>query len=150
MKIAMVIYSRTGHTMSVAEKMESVLKFTEHEVDVHQIIDSHLKIESRESNVKNLEDYDVVIFGSPVHAFTLSVPMKRYLKNMPQFTNKKAGCFVTQDAENAFWGGNRSIRQMKKACLKKGANVYATGIVHWTANERDQQINDLIKDFIKV
>ncbi|MDD3999674.1 MAG: flavodoxin family protein [Bacilli bacterium] len=138
MKIAIVVYSHTGNTLSVAEKLKERLIAAEHSVKV-------LKVSATEGLQEDLSGYDLFIFGSPVQAFTLPLDMKKCLSGIKSLVGHKAACFVTQQL-SPWFGGNRAVRQMTKLCTEKGAEVYKSGIVRWLKNAqmREEQIEKLI------
>lgn len=148
MQIGIIVYSQTGHTSSVAEKLAQALTAKGHTVHIARVETvSDKKPPAKVSDLKNVPDvgpYDVVIFGSPVHAFTLAPAMKVYLANISGLAGKEVYCFVTQHLKQAWLGGNRAVRVISSACKAKGAQVKKSGIIHWSSKEREKQIDDLV------
>ena len=72
-----------------------------------------------------------------------------YLDQLSSLQGKKISCFVTQQLPFAFMGGNRSIKQMKKAVIAKNGTVHATGVVNWSSKTREDLITDLINRLTK-
>ncbi|OPZ87978.1 MAG: Flavodoxin domain protein [Firmicutes bacterium ADurb.Bin419] len=149
MKIGIVVYSKTGNTMSVAQKMKQELLTVGHSVNIEQVTAVSEEPKSvEEVQLKNIPDvsgYDVLIFGSPVHAFSLPFIMKAYLAQVTALKGIKVGCFVTQQFPFAWMGGNNAVNQMKKACQSKGGNVFDKGVVNWGHKQREAKISDVIK-----
>jgi flavodoxin len=145
MKIGIIIYSETNHTLSVAEKIKIELEKKGNNVTLEKITvkDKNTRLELE--NIPTIKDYDVVILGSPVQGFTLAMPMKNYLKQLPSLLNKKIGIIITESLKNPYFGGNRSVRKITKACINNGASIYASAIVHWSAKNREQQIEQAVK-----
>ncbi len=106
MKSLVVYYSRTGKTKFVAETIA-----TELGSDIEEIVD----LKNREGKLgfisatqdasrgketqiaptkKNPNDYDLLIVGTPVWAFTLTPAIKTYLKNN-DLSGKKVALFFT-------------------------------------------------------
>jgi hypothetical protein len=84
-----------------------------------------------------------VVFGAMVEGFSLSPTMQAYLRQLPPLT-MDVRCFVTQHFPKPWMGGNRAVRQFKKLCREKGAEVTQTGVVNWTSPEREAQIADVV------
>ena len=149
MKIAIVIHSKTGNTLSVAQKIKQELLKAGHLVNVEQVTAVNEESAAQGSvqlkDIPDISTYDAVIFGAPVHAFSLSRVMKEYLSKIDVLSGKKVGCFVTQQLAYAWLGGNRAVGQMKKACESKGTNVLVTGIVSWSHKQREDRISELVK-----
>lgn len=153
MKIGIIVHSHTGNTLSVAERLKDVLTLEGHSVNLEQVV-AFDENPSAATNVQlkiipDVMGYDVLIFGAPVRAFSLSQVMKTYLLKVPSLDGKKVGCFVTQHFPYEWMGGKNSISQMKKLCSDKQANVFATGIVNWTNKEREKKISDLLEKLKK-
>ena len=47
-------------------------------------------------------------------------------------------------------GGNRAVNQIKTTCKTKGADVVVSGIVNWSSDKRDMQIEDIVTRFSKI
>lgn len=152
MKIGIVVYSKTGNTMSVAQKIKQELFVAGHSVDLEQVTavseDPKSVAEVQLKNIPDISGYDVLIFGSPVHAFSLPFIMKAYLAQVTSLKGKKVGCFVTQQFPFAWMGGNNAINQMKKACQSKEGNVFDTGVVNWGHKQREAKISDVTKKMV--
>lgn len=73
--------------------------------------------------------------------------MKVYLSAISDLSGKKVYCFVTQQLKKDWMGGNRSIKQIRAACRKKGADIINSGIVHWSDDLREKQIEDVVRIF---
>jgi NAD(P)H dehydrogenase (quinone) len=147
MKIGIIVHSQTGNTYAVALKVQEKLTAAGHSVDVERLKftggdQPGLKSVELE-NPPDASRYDALVFGAPVHAFSLSKGMDAYLSQIPSLQGKKIACFVTKGLRFNWTGGSQAISKMKKICESKGATVCAaTGIVVWS-QERDTQIADL-------
>lgn len=154
LKIGIIIHSHTGNTLSVAQKLKEKLLAEGHSVSLEQVIAvddqqvNQAKVEF--ANKPELDAYDVLIFGAPVRAFSLSAIMAAYLTQAASMQGKKVGCFMTQQFPYPWLGGNRSVRQMKKLCEAKGALVVATGIVNWSSKQRQEKISDTVQKLSNV
>ncbi len=147
MKIGIIVHSQTEHTFYVAEQLKERLVDLGNEVNVERVITERETppgakgIQFKE--LPDVEGYDGLIFGAPVHAFSLSPAMKAYLEQIKTLQDKKIACFVTKGLRFKWTGGTRAIGQMKNICKSKGGNIIDTEIVIWNKS-RDEQILDLI------
>lgn len=147
MNIGIIIFSRTGNTLYVAEKILGAC-LEQGKVVIQRITaeneDPNNKQPLRFTNEPNPNDFDVLILGAPVQGFALSPIMKAYINQMHQITGKIVYCFVTQQFPKPWMGGNQSIRQMLQLCQAKSANVSSIGIVNWSSKSREAQISKLV------
>jgi len=152
MNIGIIVYSRTGNTHSVALKLEEKLAAAGHAVTLERIEVGEVT-PGKPVQFKTLPDagpYDALIFGAPVHGFSLCQPMAGYLKQVASLQGKKVACLVTQAFPYPWLGGNRAIRQMKQICESKGATVCGSGIVNWMNKRREQQIVEVVDRLSKL
>lgn len=150
MKIGIIVYSQTENTYSVALKLQDKLLADGHEVNVERVIPmGEVPPRAKTAEFKNapeVAEYDSLVFGSPVHAFSLAPAMGAYLEQIPSLEDKKIACFVTKGAPFKWTGGNRAISIMKKICESKGGTIVGTDIVVWRG-DIDKKINELIRIF---
>ena len=153
MKIGIIVHSQTNNTYSVAQKLHEKLKEADNEVDLERVsMVGGDKPQGKDIQIENppeVTGYDSLIFGAPVHAFSLAPAMKVYLKQIPSLQDKKIALFVTKGIRFEWTGGTRAIGQMKKICQSKGGKVIGTGIVVWN-KERDKKIAELVENFSKL
>lgn len=147
MKIGLIVYSETGNTLSVAQKLEQALKTAGHSVTLAKIeADRDQKTGAVTLKSKpDISTYDAVIFASPVQAFSLAKGMGMYLSQISSLTGKKTACFITKQLKANWMGGTKAIRQISAACKEKGADICTSGIVHWGSDTRDAQIDEVIR-----
>lgn len=146
MKTGIIVYSKTGNTLSVAEKLLEALQAEGKAAELKRITAEELSGgKFRLLSSPDISGYDALIFASPVWAFTLSSVMKQYFSALPSMQGKKVSCFVTTGFKNSHLGGNRAIRYMNKAILSKGGKVSETGVVNWPIQEKEAQIKDLVQ-----
>ena len=142
MNIGIIVYSWSGNTLSVAEKLQEKLSAAGHSVALEQVsVVGERKRGDRKFELETLpsvEPYDAVVFGSAVEAFSLSPVLTAYLKQIGSLEGKKVACLVTQALPYPCMGGNRAIRQMRKLCQSKGATVAGSGVVNWAKSRRDR------------
>lgn len=151
MKIGIIVHSQTNNTYSVALKLEEKIKEAGNEVEIEKVsMVGGDRPENKEKiqleNPPSVDDYDALIFGSPVHAFSLAPAMQVYLEQLPSLENKKVALFVTKGLRFEWTGGTRAIGQMKKACQSNGGEIAGTGIIVWN-DQRDKKIAQLVREF---
>ena len=79
MKVGIIVYSQTGNTYGVAQKLKDKFAEAGHEAEVERITitgqatpgSKDFKLEAR----PDTELYDVLIFAAPVQAFSLNPAM---------------------------------------------------------------------------
>jgi flavodoxin len=154
MNVGIFVFSNTGNTLAVAQKLKDSFTAKGQTVSLEQIT-----AESNDPNTpagKQLKDcpdtkpYDVLIFGNPVWAFSIPSVMKAYLSQVSSLEGKKVGCFVTQHFSKAWMGGNHTIKQMKSLCMAKGATIFATGVINWSNKAKEDQITKLIEKMTQI
>ncbi|NLO48230.1 MAG: flavodoxin [Clostridiales bacterium] len=154
MNIGIIIYSHTGNTLSVGEKILNACRERGHTCSLKRITpendDPNSKAPPRLLSAPELSDFDAVIFGAPVHAFSLCPVMKAYLTQLKQLEGKKVCCYVTQQFSKPWLGGNRAIKQMLALIKSKGADTCATGIVNWSSKIREEQITGIAEKMSRI
>lgn len=149
MKIGIIVYSHTGNTYSVAQKLQESLTAAGHFVEIEKVTvvnDNEMnaqKIQFR--NRPDTDKYDALIFGSPVRGASLSAPMTAYLSQIGALKEKNIFCYVTQFFPFPSMGGNRAIKQITKILESKGVKVSKTGIVNWSNLRRGKMILDVVE-----
>ena len=118
MKTLVVFYSRTGNTKKVAEEIAKILN-----ADIEEIIDKKdrkgivgwlksgrdatFKKSAEIEFVKNPIDYDLVIIGTPIWAFTMTPAIRTYLS---ENKFKKVAFFSTSGGSE----GKKIFNEMEK------------------------------------
>jgi len=148
MRVGIIVYSKTGNTLSVAERLEKALSSAGHDVEIQKVkVNSDKEGSTGKLSLISNPDvtpYDAIIFAAPVHAFSLAPAMKLYLGQIADLSKKKVYGFVTQQFKKPWLGGNRAIRKLNALCQKKGAELQDTGIVNWSNSKREKQIEELV------
>jgi len=152
MKILVAYYSRTGITKKVASFMSEDLK-----AHIDEIIDSvdrsgaigylkagkdaSMKKSTKITFNKNPKDYDMIIIGGPVWAWTMSPAIRTYVtENKDILKTKKIAFFATQGSD----GAEKKFKAMQEII---GTKPVAT----MTINSRDiknEEYKNKAKTFI--
>lgn len=154
MNIGIILYSETGNTYSVSQKLKEKLVTSGHSVNIERLKVVG-KVHPSTKDVKfetlpNIEPYDALVFGSPVQAFSLSSAMTSYLSQLKPLKDKKVAFLVTQYFPFPWLGGNHAIGQMKKICESKGAISRGTAIINWSKPSREKQITEMVEKLSKL
>ena len=153
MNIGMIVYSQTGNTWSVAQKLEEKLSAAGHAVTLERIEVTGEVEPGKPVHFVTQPDpgpYDAVVFCSPVMAFSLSPVMNAYLKEVAPLEGKQVACLITEAFPYPWLGGNRAVRQVKRLCKAKGAAICGSGVVNWMKKQREQQIVEVTDRLSKV
>jgi len=148
MNIGIIIYSHSGHTLSVGVKIKKTLLAQGHSVRLEKITAANEDPQSKErirlTAIPDISPYDAVIFGAPVKGAQLSPIMKAYLAQLPAVQSRKAACFVTQQFRIKWMGSSRAVKQITRAVEQKGTPIIASGIVQWSSEVREEQIRQVV------
>ena len=100
MRVGIIVYSETGNTYMLAMKIKDKLLASGHLTELKRLETiGEYKSGAKEvqlESIPEVDEYDWVMFGSPVHGFTLSLPMRTFLSQIGSLENKKVACFATQ------------------------------------------------------
>ena len=149
MKIGIIVYSQTGHTLGVSEKLKTALDKAGHQAAVDKVeISGEPHRGASAFTVSKAPDaslYDAVIFASPVQAFSLAVPMKKYMQELPDLTGKKTLCFVTKQLPFKWTGGRHALSEMSSFCTAAGAKPVGTDLVIWSSSQLEADIDAAVQ-----
>ncbi len=145
MKIGIVLYSETGHTLEVGNHLKNTFENLGHQVNLDQIQVRNITTDKTLTHLPEVKGYDVLLFGTPVQGFSLPVPVQDYLKKVQFPKHQKLGVFITEYFKVAWLGGNNTMKQLLSAIAYSEPNLYGHGFVHWSSKKRHEQIDDTIK-----
>jgi flavodoxin len=140
MKKALIYYSKTGHTESVAEQFKDVelIKVRATSEDPNQKQVSLI-------DPPEIENYDHIIFACPVHGFMVCKIMKAYLDQLADLSGKTIDCFVTHMFRYSWLGGTQALKQMKKVIESKNGVVRQMTSINWKSRQREADIKKMIE-----
>ncbi|MDX9690902.1 MAG: flavodoxin domain-containing protein [Acholeplasmataceae bacterium] len=145
MKELIVFYSKTGNTRSIAERIKKVLTCETDEIKALSDDPNQTYVEL--THAPDLNHYPHIIFGSPVHGFTLPKVTKAYLDGLNDLDGKTFDLFVTHFFPFAWMGGNQVLKQMKKIIESKHGEVKMMTSINWKSKKRDRVIEDMLKAY---
>jgi len=144
MNIGIILYSQTGNTHSVAAQIKEKLDAAGHSANIERLkVVGDFKPGQKDiqfETLPNVEQYDGIVFGAPVQAFSLSQVMTKYLKQVPSLKGKKVALYVTKHLRFNWTGGNQAINKMRRICKSKEGTICGSGIVIWGSVNREQMI----------
>lgn len=149
MKFGIIVHSKTGNTLHVAEKISNKIIADGDLASIEQITavnDGETDVAKVQIvNILDISKYDVVILGAPVRGFSLSPIMQSFLSKCESLNGKCVGCYVTQQFPYPWMGGNHAIEQIKALCESKGASVIDTAIINMSSKKHDKMIADAVE-----
>lgn len=153
MNIGIIVYSQTGHTLSVAQELQEKLTSAGHTAAIEQITvsgdPSPGKRNFELTAIPAVDQYDGLIFGAPVQAFSLTSVMTAYLEQLSSLKDKKVACLVTKHLPFSWTGGKQAISKMKAICTAKGAAFLGGEIIVWSHSQRQQNITKSVESLRK-
>ena len=148
MKIGIMVYSNTGNTLSVAQRLKERLIMEGHLVNLVKVEAVGKTVSSFENvqlkNAPEIDEYEALIFAAPVQGNALSPVMYKYLSQLETLKGKLIAGFVTQAFPFESMGGTSAIKQMKEICEIKGGSTCETGIINWLNINRERKIKDTL------
>ena len=145
MKVAIILYSGTGNTRGVVERLAAKNRARDHEAEIREITvagDPEKGADAFElTSTPRIDDADLVVLASPVMAFSLSPVMKAYLAQAKP-PKRPVLAVITQHFPRPWMGGRQALGGMKRALERAGGSVGDSMIVNWTNKAREQQIEE--------
>jgi menaquinone-dependent protoporphyrinogen IX oxidase len=142
MRKAIIIYSKSGNTRAVANRINVIyqgdLLEVKAENDDPNILDPIL------TETPDVTPYDQIIFASPVHGFMLPKVMLKYLNQAGDLFGKQIDLFVTHYFPFQWMGGTQTLKQMKKIVEIKHGEVHQMTSVNWKSKKREIVIENMI------
>ncbi len=151
MKIGIIVYSQTGNTLNVAEKIKEALTEKKYDATIEQVTKDLTQSTASKivlDNCPDINKYDILIFGAPVHGFNLALEMQEYLQQINSLESKRVSTFITHHFSLAWLGGTRSLKQMDTSVKNKGSLTGISGIINWSNKNRNIEIEELVKRIV--
>jgi len=154
-RILIVYYSRTQTTKKVAEILAEKLG-----ADIEEIKDTVdragvkgywisgkdatlRKLTVLEKSEKNPSDYDLVIIGTPIWSWNMSVPVRTYVtENKSNFP--EVAFFCTMGGS----GDERAFKEMSEIVGKEPAGTLALKTVEVVKNLAEEKIEEFVKSSV--
>ena len=144
MSTGIVLYSYTGHTQKVIEKLADQMEnrpsiFTLEPVRQINLSDLKTPIKS----IPNIAAYDTVILATPVHGGRMSSPMATFLDETQALKNKKVILLATHLFPHK-WGCAQMFQAIEEECTRIGAEVIHTDDICWPGLLRKTHLSKLV------
>lgn len=153
MKIGIIVYSRSGHTLAAAQHLSQRLSAAGHQPALERLeLAGPAPAGREEAPLKNRPDisgYDAVVFCSPVHGGRPALPLTHYLAQLPPQKGKPAVLLVT----NFFrpdWGADQAIAALRAACEARGVRVIGAASVRWPGFGRSRRLESAAAEMMRV
>lgn len=149
MKVGMIVYTVSGHTLQAAQRLQARLAADGHEVNMEHIeLEGPARVSNEEAGLKNsplIANYDTLVFCTPVRGGSPPPPVRRYLDGLASLKGKRAACLVTHFF-NPSWGANQTVAALRAACLAKGARYLGAAAVRWPGLYRTHRIERAVRE----
>lgn len=142
MVIGIFYFSGTGNTEIVANLLENEFKNRGFEVEIIRIEDI-----LKEKTQVDIEKYDMVGMGYPVHAFNAPRIFFDFIKKLPRAKNKKTFIFKTSGDPMLNAGATVMVRNRLKS---KGYDVFYEKLMVMPSNVLVRYCDDLVKQLYLV
>ncbi len=144
MDIGMLVYSLSGNTLSVAERLKESLTTTGHAVTLERVETvGPATLENEEAALRTrptVTPCDALVLATPVRGGRLPSPMARTLEQLPSLEGKDVAFLVTGFFPFAGWGREQVIAELTALCESQGATVLGAASVGWFSLTRGRQI----------
>ncbi len=132
MKVAVVVHSKTGVSLSFAGQLAEALRRDGHEAQVHRIegegdVQPHQK-DVRLVSSPDLDGCDALVVGGPIWAFGMSPVALAFAGSLGDISGMKVVPFATMGFPFAFLGGLQGVGRLGRLLAERGGNV-ARGVV---------------------
>lgn len=122
MKIAIIVFSPSGHTLKVAQLFEGVFKSKDVKVQLLDITKNEKYLNSnsiKDALEKELGEHDVLLIGGPVYAGHVEHNILRIIDNLP-ISRSKYGQLVVPFVTYGGVHSSVALEEMGKHLKKKG------------------------------
>lgn len=152
-KILVIYYSLTGHTKDIAERIKAQTNADLYAIELKQPLPTGLmayyqiwkqykdkSFPEVNGTMPDINEYDLVILGSPVWMYTASTPMQSFLKRA-DFNKKPVAIYSTQGSNPGTF-----FADMKKAT--KNANIISEIEFNNLPQKYDAALNNKINQWL--
>lgn len=143
MRIGIIVYSQTGHTLQVAQELLQCLSAAGHDLTLEQVETAGpVRPGAKAAELKTapaVDSYDALVLASPAHGGLPAAGMMSYLDQLPSLEGKRVGLLAT-GAFPAKWGSVQTMAKMAETVAARGATVCGSASVGWWSLNRKRQI----------
>jgi hypothetical protein len=149
MNIGIIVYSHTGHTLAVAERLKETLSAAGHSVNLERLETvGPVALAATEVQLKNVppaDGYEALVLGTAVRGGQPAPAMAGYLDQLPSLAGIQVACLATGFFP-AQWGQNQTLARMAEVCTSKGATVCGSGSVRWPSLRRKRRTAAVVSE----
>ena len=114
-KVLAIYFSGTGNSKKVLDLASEVLVKKGYDIDVVDVC---------KDEIKDLNQYDILLVSYPIYAFNTPVPVISYVKRLAK-AKKSLNCLILKNSgEHLFWN-NVSSLQLKRILRSKGVTTFS-------------------------
>ena len=143
MNIGLLVYSVSGHSLSVAKRLKARLEATGHTatmVRLETVGGSRLEAERTPLKaLPELDAYDGLVVCSPVRGGALPPPVCAMMEQLSGLEHKRVACLLTH-AFRPTWGANQTLAQMRELCQQRGMSLCGACETSWHLLGREKNI----------
>ena len=137
MKVAIIIHSKTGITLKLAQVIQNSLVKDGHQVELANLKTTEPIVDStamstvfKFTNLPDVSAYDAILFGGPIWAFRPSPVIRQAIQQCgTKLQGKKVFPFITMGFPFAWMTGNGSLSALRSLATKQGAKVLSGAIL---------------------
>lgn len=118
MQALILYYSGTGRTALAAQ-------FIKKGLESEDVVVTSMNV--HKAQLEDLQNKDIILFGTPVHVGSPSMPLRRFLNNLPEIAlanTKKVSVFMTY----LLWGAEPAMATVEEILEDKGATNIIPGL----------------------
>jgi flavodoxin len=145
MNVGIIVYSETGHTYEVIEKLADKLR-EQHTVTIYRL--KYDKAQNIVNGVPYINGHQRLILATPVQGFAPTIPIMEAIRRIENFDGRIVDVLITQYFRFKWLGGKQTINVLIRA-IEHAKGVFGVDAdIHWQRKDRDQQIQAAIDKFI--
>ena len=153
MNIGIVVYSKSGNTLEAANMMREELESNGHTVSLEQVTaegDPKPGEKVDLTHIPQVDGYDCLILGAPVHGFSLAPVMNGFVTELPDLQGKQVLAFVTKQLPMKWTGGTKALQTMQIACESKGGRFVGGVVLFASDKKRDRSFQDGVQQVCRL
>lgn len=152
MKVGIIVYSHSGHTLAAAQHLKERLSAAGHQPALERLELAGPAPAGREEvplkNCPDISAYNAVVFCSPVHGGRPALPLTHYLAQLPPQKGRPAVLLVTHFFRPD-WGAELTIAALRAACETRGARVIGAASVRWPGLGRSRRLESAADEMLR-
>jgi NAD(P)H dehydrogenase (quinone) len=152
MKIGIIIYSMSGHTVTIAKAIAERFRKENHDVDIKLLMVTGMTHPgSKRFSICNMpeseeiDEYDALVFGGPVWLFKASPVILKFIGWLEKLDGKSVTCFVTQLSPWPSFGGYQALKSMNDRLKASGGAILPGESIQYFFGSNKQKLNDTLE-----